>query len=99
MDALGWITQSTRPFLMRRFVKLPKLLYFSGIVTKHPRTRCESQRSMPGAWGVRRVWSAGTVGNDYFCGNDGSGRYGGAGLDFYEGANRNAEMGRLLPAM
>ena len=48
---------------------------------------------------MRRVWSAGTVGNDYFCGNDGSGRYGGAGLDFYEGANRNAEMGRLLRAM
>ncbi len=44
MDALGWITQSTRPFLMRRFVKLPKLLYFSGIVAEHPRSRCESQR-------------------------------------------------------
>lgn len=29
-------------FIMRRFQKLPKLLYFSGIVAEHPRSRCES---------------------------------------------------------
>jgi hypothetical protein len=98
MDALGWITQSTRPFLMRRFGKLPKLLYFSGIVAEHPRSRCESQR-MCGAWGTPGVWSAGTVGSNQSCGDDGSGRYSDAGSDFHEDGNRNAEMGRILWAM
>jgi len=48
---------------------------------------------------MRGVWSAGTAGNEYLYGNDGSGRCGGVGSGFCEDGKRHAEMGRILWAM
>ena len=47
---LGWITQSTRPFIMRRYWKLPKLLYFSGIVEQHPTGSAKGSRECVEHW-------------------------------------------------
>lgn len=86
-------------FIMRRFRKLPKLLYFMAIAAKHPTSRCESQRQICGAWGTLGISGAGTVDNNYSPGDDGSGRCSGVGSGFCEDGKRHAEMGCILRAM
>jgi len=50
---------------MGRFPKLPKSLYFSGIVAAHPRSSAKVSRESVEHGDCREVWSAGTIGNEY----------------------------------
>ena len=55
--------------------------------------QCGSQGRMRG------VSTAGRAGNSRCCERNGSGYFDGVGIDFYEGDDQNAEMGRILRAV
>jgi len=73
--------------------KITQVAVFQGHSGEASKRQCGSQERMRG------VVTAGRAGNSRCCDHNGSGYFGGVGIDFYEGGKQNAEMGRILRAM